>query len=836
MQRKTRGFQSSFGVGPIGSTLTSIKETPGGSSTGSHSVQSSKDPSHMSGTQNEVGETVQNQNSEVDLTHATSDDIFQIIEEECYGYEGEVNDNSKPNELNEQVHYVESQNENNHEERKTYNQAEEDDDAPIIYAHHDDDSISQITSSIAGNSMYSSDYMLSKISIPDYNINQKYKQAGAAGVAFSRTQAWKTNATNLDVDDTYDSARNSADLEKNTPLMGDEELDKFFGPSSSDNDPNEENKETLSARKSKDMEEKPDGLIDVNIYTTDETKHHTNDEDDDFTIREMYSMGSSVKNGSRRSFISSPQQRKSSILAFLDNARVKTKSALVKAKHTINRYLPRINSSNSQQKKDDDHDQNTVNEDVDYFSLLMGSNNYAISPNSPSQQKNKKEPNQVNLLWISSLLLLTWCLLYLAKIGNDSAWENRNNNRPGPMFRKQKNNVKTIVKEQLGNGQQNIMNPMNPNIPQDDPTLVTDKEFDSKVGQVNKGQQNIMQPMNANIPQNDPTVVVQSLQQNNDPTIVAQPQQQNNAPVAANPMAEVNVDTSHVGLPLPANYNNFMDVDVKAKKGHYIPFFWHVPRTAGATINEILGVCYHQRMASNAGTVQGHAQDQALQLIDVGAGHKYVNVDVSNSQGIQRAVSMGLTSSKLVDIVVSPLINESGQLFDELNQGRIFTMLRHPVERAVSLFYFFQDVVWKAPNSFNENLANIDISDFFRQRLGESNWQVRYLTNQVTKPFVDESDLKLAKEILRRKFVIGLVTDKEESFNRFQTYFGWKLKKKKDKECLKNKLDWDWSLQHPHKAIPEGSDLWNLIATHNQYDMQLYEYARFLFSEQSALF
>ena len=101
-----------------------------------------------------------------------------------------------------------------------------------------------------------------------------------------------------------------------------------------------------------------------------------------------------------------------------------------------------------------------------------------------------------------------------------------------------------------------------------------------------------------------------------------------------------------------------------------------------------------------------------------------------------RAAALGLVPSRLSDVVVSPLINESGQLFDQTNQGKIFTMIRHPVERGTSLFHFLQDIHRRAPETFDHILANINIDDFFRQRMGESNWQVRYLTNQVTKPFM----------------------------------------------------------------------------------------------------
>ena len=69
--------------------------------------------------------------------------------------------------------------------------------------------------------------------------------------------------------------------------------------------------------------------------------------------------------------------------------------------------------------------------------------------------------------------------------------------------------------------------------------------------------------------------------------------------------------------------------------------------------------------------------------------------------------------------------------------------------------------------------------------------------------------------------MIGLITNKEESFARFQHDFGWQMKNEADSQCLKNKLQWDWSLKHPHDPVNEGSDTWKLIAVHYQYDVEL---------------
>mmetsp|Transcript_23794 Transcript_23794/g.35296 ORF Transcript_23794/g.35296 Transcript_23794/m.35296 type:complete len:215 (-) Transcript_23794:66-710(-) len=170
-------------------------------------------------------------------------------------------------------------------------------------------------------------------------------------------------------------------------------------------------------------------------------------------------------------------------------------------------------------------------------------------------------------------------------------------------------------------------------------------------------------------------------------------------------------------------------------------------------------------------------------------------------------------------------------------KGKIFTMFRHPVDRMVSMFYFLQDNVWKAEGTYNKELAEITIENFFLKNMGENNWHVRFLTNQLTKPYVDEDDFKLAKEVLRRKVLVGLVSEKDASFDRFSRQFGWVAKDGGAMECQKRRLQWDWSLRHPHEVeVLEGNRLWSLISGQNQYDMKLYEYAQYLFEEQQQMF
>jgi hypothetical protein len=898
-QRRARNPQPTFASRPIGTTLTSIKESSNSVSTTGHSIQSSTASSSsidkMATKQSQEEQKVQN--DDVNSSASSSNNIFQIIEEECYNGQlqqqkdqnendtnnsGYLSDKSPPpkeafqhsaNTDDDQIDYVATHFDDDIEEKGADSyEIEEDDGAPIIYANHDDDSVSQITSSIAGNSTYSSEYMLSRLSFPNTNNNQRY-QPQAQKLNHGGVSRWSGNNISSPAPgsvNTDGSDRNSNGNEKNTSLLDDEELNKFFGPSDTENnndmEPDEIEKnqtvdqgnETHSAQSQHQVEislnndideedEAIDGLIDVNIYTNKHTNsyslqdqyHHDNDDDqDDLTLRDMYSIGPSLSNDSRRTFNSST--RNGTIGSFLQQARLKTKSSFVKVKHTIKRYL-RSDSSNMQQKKDDDHDQNSTNGETDYFGLLMSSSFVSTSPNSAAPHQRKKRENQINALWVSFLLVMIWVLLFLAKIGNDSAWEkNRNKRMPLGKLRGAEQNVETIIGGVTSNGA--IDNNVQP--PHDAPMQPIDKSsFPIDHSSLAIDQQPLkndpiehpLQPIDQSLLLNDQNKGPNDqIKGPNDQNVVPNVQsiQTHDDNVIRTGSFDV-VDRSHIGMPIPNIYDNFLDINVNAE--HFLPFFWHVPRAAGATVNEILGVCYHLRMASNAGSTQGHGNDESLQLLDVGAGHTYVNVDVSNPSGIKRAASLGLVSSGLSDIVVSALVNEVGQLFDQSNPGKIFTLLRNPVDRATSLFYFMQDVVWRAPESFNQDLANISIEDFYKRRMGESNWQVRYLTDQTTKAFIDEVDLKRAKEILRRKFLVGLTSEKEKSFERFEKFFGWQLTNDIDRECVLKRMGWDWSMRHPHQVIQEGTETWNLIAAQNQYDMQLYEYAEALFAQQSVL-
>lgn len=59
---------------------------------------------------------------------------------------------------------------------------------------------------------------------------------------------------------------------------------------------------------------------------------------------------------------------------------------------------------------------------------------------------------------------------------------------------------------------------------------------------------------------------------------------------------------AHAGVELPAAFNVLADVtELPVRKGVDAPFYWHIPRASGGTVNDIFGGCLSLTLASDAG-------------------------------------------------------------------------------------------------------------------------------------------------------------------------------------------------------------------------------------------
>jgi len=112
------------------------------------------------------------------------------------------------------------------------------------------------------------------------------------------------------------------------------------------------------------------------------------------------------------------------------------------------------------------------------------------------------------------------------------------------------------------------------------------------------------------------------------------------------------------------------DVDDLPLQQNDIPFFFHVPRSGGSTMKDIMGSCFGMVMASDVGARDGHKYDKTLQVIEDSEGSKFVNVDTTTAVGIHRAKSLNLVESGLADVIVTQHLHPAATMFNENQRGR----------------------------------------------------------------------------------------------------------------------------------------------------------------------
>ncbi|EJK63638.1 hypothetical protein THAOC_15691, partial [Thalassiosira oceanica] len=317
------------------------------------------------------------------------------------------------------------------------------------------------------------------------------------------------------------------------------------------------------------------------------------------------------------------------------------------------------------------------------------------------------------------------------------------------------------------------------------------------------------------------------------------------------------------------------------------PVFWHVPRNGGRTLSKVLSSCDSLVQATSSlsspvlfrrgddPSLASLFRDPDLRVLRAG-GTRFVNVDLDSVGGVERARRGGLIVSGLADVVLVPDARLGSLLFDgggggetaSPGQGVLFTMMRHPVPRAVSLFRHARS----DPSSVHHDprLSVYGLNDWVSSPGYVNDYMVRSLVGKVDygagtdaggaavrQATLTHDDLDAAKEVLRRKFVVGLLDEKAESVRRFERFFGWddpgsasmylledertaeamraeRFRRVVDGECRERTLHWDWEGRGPagQERVEEGSVEWGLVEGRNRMDVELYEYARELFDEQ----
>ena len=122
-------------------------------------------------------------------------------------------------------------------------------------------------------------------------------------------------------------------------------------------------------------------------------------------------------------------------------------------------------------------------------------------------------------------------------------------------------------------------------------------------------------------------------------------------------------------------------------------------------------------------------------------------------------------------------------LYDKKNKGRILALFRHPVERMVSKFYYLQIADWE--RGYRPDWKDLSLMEWIEKaELKDDNLIVRKLVEKSYNEPIDETDLMHAKAILRRRVVVGLMNQMEESVHRFNIVLGIDESLENNRQCM----------------------------------------------------
>uniref|UniRef100_A0A7S1BM36 Sulfotransferase domain-containing protein n=2 Tax=Corethron hystrix TaxID=216773 RepID=A0A7S1BM36_9STRA len=233
-------------------------------------------------------------------------------------------------------------------------------------------------------------------------------------------------------------------------------------------------------------------------------------------------------------------------------------------------------------------------------------------------------------------------------------------------------------------------------------------------------------------------------------------------------------------------------------------------------------------------------------------------MDIVKPYQIKNAAMKNLMNSRAVSknandvVLISEHIRHvSKELFTLERKGWMFTILRDPIQRAVSMFHYLSKADWEV--NYRPEWQNWTLMDYVNSNNCENNYYTRMLTGKNQHHILlSQSDVDIAMSVLQKRVLVGLLEHISESVDRFAAYFGWfgsnrltsnrgkdmKTKDKGTKQCLYQNLLAQPRNVNPVKynQIEENSMEWVALAKKNEFDLQLYKYAQILFQDQGNYF
>ena len=223
--------------------------------------------------------------------------------------------------------------------------------------------------------------------------------------------------------------------------------------------------------------------------------------------------------------------------------------------------------------------------------------------------------------------------------------------------------------------------------------------------------------------------------------------------------------------------------------------FLHIPKTAGTTLHLIIERQYRPRKIVT------------------------IHTSVENAEQVSRLQNLPATQKHKIKVIKGHTFFGWHQL---LPQSCVyFTLLRDPIERFVSNYYF---MLKKKGHPLGQKLLEQKITlDDFVNWTGEDNYQTRFLAKNIGEADlnINESEctretLERAKRNLRENFaVVGTVKEFDKTLLLLKKTFGWKNVFYKVKNRNKQRL--------ANSSIPQ--ETLSLIKEKNKLDLELYQYA-----------
>ncbi|KAL3793750.1 hypothetical protein HJC23_013312 [Cyclotella cryptica] len=208
-----------------------------------------------------------------------------------------------------------------------------------------------------------------------------------------------------------------------------------------------------------------------------------------------------------------------------------------------------------------------------------------------------------------------------------------------------------------------------------------------------------------------------------------------------------------------------------------------------------------------------------------------INMDVSSPEGLKHAYENNLLSSNIIDVLVSNYFTSGSALFTPEHQGRAFTIMRHPIDLAESLFHYRKKASWET--SYRPDWNKITFAQYVASDEYIGNWMVHQLTG--TMPWVELTDdhLAQAKSVLQAKVFVGIASQMDETLRQLKRYFHWIEERP---FCVFNYLHSTPTNSNSHPKIQRGSAQWLEVAEKEKWDLSLYYYALELFAQQRERF